>query len=642
MAILPGNLARVSTQMQTAFANRSIVGTQNDILRAQQELTTGRRINNLSDDPGAAALSQQLRKQLEQRTSYENNLNLANRHLNEVDTVLADVTDLLRQANTVASGSIGATVTNEERKGSAEIVDSIYRQMLQLANKNWNGMYLFAGDRLTTDPYAEEASGVKFVGSERLLKNATDESTELAFQANPAEIFGTSTRQAGTADLTPALSADTRLADLGGANGNGVRPGIIELSDGTTTVEVDLSTADTVGDVIDRINAAGVGGITAGLTAGPFGLGLTGGAGDEITVREVGGGSVASDLGILQTTSAGAGVPLAGGNVNPRLNGLTLLSDLNGGTGFDQAGGLTITNGLASATLDFSTDTNLRDALNRINTAGLGVQAAVAADGKRLEISNLNQGTELRITQASGTTADDLGLRTFSPTTALSDLNDGKGVSSQPGADFTITDSLGVAFDVDVSGLGTTQDVINAINAAAAGAGAGVTASFAASGNGLQLTDTAGGGGTIAVAAVTGGRAAADLGLTTPAAGNVITGSDVRPVTNDGIFRRLLDLKSALLSNDAGRITGAAEGLDKWEGNVIAARGTAGARVQEFESRLNRLGEQNIATRTALSELEDTDYAASILRFESLQTTLQATMSVFGRISQNTLMDFLR
>ena len=71
-----------------------------------------------------------------------------------------------------------------------------------------------------------------------------------------------------------------------------------------------MSGADTVGDVITAINNAGVGSISASIGPGGLGLQLTGGAGDEITVNEVGGGTTASDLGILQVTGAGAGVPV--------------------------------------------------------------------------------------------------------------------------------------------------------------------------------------------------------------------------------------------------------------------------------------------------------------------------------------------
>ena len=63
-----------------------------------------------------------------------------------------------------------------------------------------------------------------------------------------------------------------------------------------------------------------------------------------------------------------------------------------------------------------------------------------------------------------------------------------------------------------------------------------MTAALAATGNGIVLTDTAGGAGTLAVTPLNFSDAAADLGLTaSPAAGNVITGADANAVRAAGL-----------------------------------------------------------------------------------------------------------
>jgi flagellin-like hook-associated protein FlgL len=63
--------------------------------------------------------------------------------------------------------------------------------------------------------------------------------------------------------------------------------------------------------------------------------------------------------------------------------------------------------------------------------------------------------------------------------------------------------------------------------------------------------------------------------------------------------------------------------------------------VQELESRQERLGEQNIATKALLSTLEDTDFTDAITRFQTLQTALQASMQTTSRMLNLSLMDFL-
>lgn len=101
---------------------------------------------------------------------------------------------------------MGSDVTPDARKSAAAVVQSIYQQAVSLGNKQFNGVYLFGGDKATEPPFeVGENGGVKFVGSGTTLLNRVDENASLSFMANGAEVFGaTSTRITGTADLTPA------------------------------------------------------------------------------------------------------------------------------------------------------------------------------------------------------------------------------------------------------------------------------------------------------------------------------------------------------------------------------------------------------------------------------------------------------
>jgi flagellar hook-associated protein 3 FlgL len=645
MAILPIQLARVSNLLRTNVASQQITRGQRSLLDVQNELTTGKRLSSPSDDPGDAAIAQQLRKTLEQRAAYLDNLEHATNHLSEVDVTVGDLVDLLQQAQTIASANVGSDVTAEERASAAAIIESLYSQILSIANRQFEGVYLFAGDRLTEPPFVPEAGGVRFVGSAAVLQNTYDENTVRPFMVSGDELFGAlSTRITGTADLTPALSADTRLIDLRGVGGEGIAKGSIQISDGTTAAIVDLSRCDTVGDIVDAINNAGIGAVTAATSGG--GLTISAGGGDDITVTEVGGGSAAYDLGILTPVSGGSGVPVVGAGIGPRVTVLTPLADLNGGAGIDLTG-LRITNGLLSADITLSspplpTPPRVQDLLNAINGSGTAVRAEINAAGTGLNILNPTQGTQMTVGELGGTTATDLGVRSLGPDSPLTQLNLGQGVRAANGPDFRITDSSGVGFDVDVTGTGTIQDVLNAINAAAGLAGAGVTASLATTGNGIVLTDTAGGAGTLGLTPLGFSQAAADLGLTGAASGGVIQGVDVNPVKAQGIFSNVARLRAGLVSSDRREITAAAEGLREDLLRATRIRGRTGAQVLELESRRERTEDQNLASKALLSSLEDTDFTDAIARFQTIQTSLEASMQTTGRLLSLSLLDFLR
>src|SRR4051812_9350696 len=111
MAILPLQLARVSNTLRTSITQSTIANAQQQLLEVQNELSTGKRLNAPSDDPGDAAIAQQIRKVLEQRQAYSDNLKRAGNHLGEVDSQLGQLSALLQQAQTVASANVGSDVT---------------------------------------------------------------------------------------------------------------------------------------------------------------------------------------------------------------------------------------------------------------------------------------------------------------------------------------------------------------------------------------------------------------------------------------------------------------------------------------------------------------------------------------------------
>jgi flagellar hook-associated protein 2 len=100
--------------------------------------------------------------------------------------------------------------------------------------------------------------------------------------------------------------------------------------------------------------------------------------------------------------------------------------------------------------------------------------------------------------------------------TPLSQLNGGNGV--QRGR-IVVTDSAGGHTTVDLTRASTLNDVVTSINEAGTGK---FRVAISSDGNGLTLTDTAGGIGSIGVASEGSVTTAADLGLNSTAAGSIV------------------------------------------------------------------------------------------------------------------------
>jgi flagellar hook-associated protein 3 len=627
--------SRISTSQLRDGSLANINNTQNQLLQIENQISTGNLMTQPSDNPANAMIAIQLQRTLNLNSAYSSNLSTAQSNLSQADSALSSVSTAVQQAITLAQSDSGSDVPASQRTSDASVVQSLYSQLLSVANTQFNGVYIFGGASPSSAPYVQSNGGITFAGATGTLKNAVDANTQASINIDGTTVFGGNSTATAGAALSPNLTGSTRLSDLGGALGNGIAKGPIQISDGTSAVTLDLSSASTVQDVVDAINATGL--ATASISGNH--LTLTGSAGATLSVSNVGGGTTASDLGIASAAQP-AGTPIVGTPVSPSVTPLTPISSLLGGTGLNTSTGLVISNGATTKTVSLSGATTVQDILNAINGSGTGAKAEINAAGTGISIYNSTQGTSLTVSDApGGTLAQQLGIRTMTGSTPLASLNGGKGVqTSSAGPDLTITDKSGNAFGVDLTGAVTVQDAINKINAATGGA---VTASLNGNGNGILLTDSSGGGGSLTVGSANGTTAATDLGIAGTTTGTTIQGTDVNPVQSNGIFDHISQLMAALQQNDTNAITAAATALQADLANVNAVRGSNGAQLQSISTRTTNLTSQNLTTKTMLSDLTNTDYTTAATKYTFLQTILQANYQVVSDASKMSLMSYL-
>ena len=82
-------------------------------------------------------------------------------------------------------------------------------------------------------------------------------------------------------------------------------------------------------------------------------------------------------------------------------------------------------------------------------------------------------------------------------------------------------------------------------------------------------------------------------------------------------------------------------GIDSGQNQVSLARGIAGNSLKALESFSTNHAEEQIVNNSALSLLEDLDYAEAITEFEKQQLALNAVSSVFGKVGSLSLFDYI-
>lgn len=623
--------------------------TNANIFDIQRQITTGLKQSRPSDDPSNASAILFLKQGLAAREQYEENLQHASGALNNVDQALGEATSILIESQTIASSLI--TSSKEERQAEALVIDAQIRGILDLANRQFDGVSLFGGSNGARDGgrvFEEFLGGIRYTGSTTNLNTDAGLIEVHPFTSNGAESFGAlSSRVKTLVDLDPDAAATQSLNQIDGAQNVGVRRGLVSLTVDATNVTVDLSDVDTLGDVRTRINEA-INSIdpTAGAIAlGTTGFELTNAAGRTISIADIGSAQTAADLGIDLTAAVPIGATVFGGDLNPRLTLTTNIADL--GPAIDLSG-LSIVQGEQTRVADFSAATTVQDLVNVIEGLDIGLRLQINDTEDGLDLISEVSGLRLSVGENGGTTASDLGIRTYGLDTELADFRDGLGIEPISGKDdFQITLRNSANFSVDASGLGSVDELITAIETAATTAGVTLGADFSVSlattGNGLVFQDNTAGGAGFTITRVDESLVADQLGiLKEDGTASTFQSADNATVRVENIFTHLSDLRDSLLNDDTLGITLAGTKLEEDTRMVTQARATNGVRAQRVERQQERSQDLGLMEQTMLSDLQDADLTEVITRFQQLQTQLQASLRVGAQNLQLSLLDFLR
>ncbi|MAE67678.1 MAG: hypothetical protein CMJ18_25775 [Phycisphaeraceae bacterium] len=644
---------RTSTLSSSNQTLSSLQRTQRALAQLQQQLSTGRTLERPSDEPARVSSVLHLEAQISARDQHERNLQHARGVLNNADSALGDATTILREALSIALSQVGIGSSAETRESQATVIDAQLKALIDIGNRQYQGISLFGGSlsaERNGQVLVEFLGGVRYLGAREDLVAAVGGGGPLTVNTNGDDAFAAlSSRVQSMVDIDPQASPQTRIVDVTGAQGVPVRLGSISVSVNGTEALVELGTAETLEDVVDRVQAAIDAIDPAAGTIAIAGQGFELTAAGAITITDIGHGQTAGDLGLNLSATGGV---VSGAALDPHLTSRTTPAEF--GVAIDLASGLSITQGAATKIADFSSAQTVEDMINVIDQLDLGLRLEVNEQRNGFNLISEVSGIELSIGENGGTTASDLGLRTFGNQTALADLRLGLGVEPVLDEDdFAIELHDGRTFSVNLDGIATVGEALDAIEAAATAAGLAVGAPGDAGtdfnvglrpmGNGFRFEDATAGAGDFQVVQLGTSLVATQLGIYTNAGADaVLDGQDVAKVRAESIFTHMIDFRDALRNDDSFGIAVASDAIDVDIETVARIQADVGTRAQRVDRQEERSQQLKNSERTLLSELQDTELTEAITRFLQLQQQLEASLRVGGSSLQMSLMEFLR
>ena len=592
-------------------ANVAALGQQQvSLLKTQQQVATGRRIQTASDDPVAAARAISVNQADSMNTQYAANRTALRHTLSLAESNLHSVVSLLQDVHTTAVNAGNGSLTASDRRTMATELSGRLQELIGLANStDGAGNYLFSGFQSKSQPFVDVAGVTTYNGDDGQRLAQANASRQIAASDSGADVFmrikngnGTLLAQASATNTGGGIISSAAVSSpalLTGSNYTIAYTGPVATAAAGNTGTGTISTPV----VFNQSAVTGKDYSVAFTVAGPV---------TTYDVTELTVGSNTQAITTLDFTAPGTFVvDAAGDNVTVTLNGApfaneaALVAKIQLDLDTAVPGGYNITSTGTVAGGDFAVS------IARV-TAGAGSTAVTvsAADAGAI----------------AGGIANSAGVAGGSSVLAGQPYVSGQAISFG-GMQFNIRDG-GIPF--------ITGD------------------NFTVSSPGYKVTNTTTAAVVLPTPPATGrvpyvsGQAISFDGMQLNIQGTLVSGDSftVSPSVNESIFKTISDLIAAL----NGTVVGASltnslnrglTHLDNALNNVLTTQSSLGLRLQEVDALQTAGDDLSLQYKQTLSELQDVDPYKAYSDLTQQNTTLQASLKSFAAVSNLSLFSYI-
>ena len=158
---------RISTMQINQQGVNGMLDLSRQVAQTQQQIASGTKIANPSDDPVGAARVIRIKQELEVRDQYRRNIEGAEAALAQEETVLKQVLDVVQRIRELALQAANGVQTPDDRRSIATEIEARFSELVSLVNaRGPNGEYLFGGFQEDVQPFTVNGEQVAFHGDE--------------------------------------------------------------------------------------------------------------------------------------------------------------------------------------------------------------------------------------------------------------------------------------------------------------------------------------------------------------------------------------------------------------------------------------------------------------------------------------------
>lgn len=185
---------RISTSQVYDQNIRTIMNNQEDLVKTQQQLASGKRIITPSDDPVGAAKVLRLTEEIDELTQFQRNNDLVTGSLEQQEAVLENITNSINRARTLVVEAGSGALAEQDRRAIGAELEQIKLEVFDLMNtQDADGNFIYAGYQ-SAEPafeYNPAASGnaITFTGDAGVSFVQLSNSSKIQSTSNGYEVF---------------------------------------------------------------------------------------------------------------------------------------------------------------------------------------------------------------------------------------------------------------------------------------------------------------------------------------------------------------------------------------------------------------------------------------------------------------------
>ncbi|OKP01735.1 flagellar hook-associated protein FlgL [Xenorhabdus eapokensis] len=181
---------RISTNLLYSQKMNGVFGAQAKWMQYGEQLSSGKRVINPSDDPLAASQGIMIAQSESQNQQFVTARVFAKNTMSTQSSTIASVVSVTHSVKETLIAAASAQ-SDHDRESYAQQLDGLKQQILNLGNKtDGNGRYIFAGYKTDVPPFEADGSGkVHYKGGHEAISQRVDDNRSMVIAHTGAKVF---------------------------------------------------------------------------------------------------------------------------------------------------------------------------------------------------------------------------------------------------------------------------------------------------------------------------------------------------------------------------------------------------------------------------------------------------------------------